>query len=216
MNRRALLFASCFIFSLASHAFAMNISVFGMLALPQGDFADDTKGLAETGYGGGAELNIPFSSAVSDSTGTLLYCAISGFIIHNEMDLTIISSALSATGSGGGWNNVPLLAGIKFMSRQSPSMGFYGVGQFGINIANVSDITIQNGSLSVNETFSTGYSFAFSLGAGVVMQHFDICIRYMGLGEPKQTVTASNNGTSFTERTKQPISQIVIMAGYDF
>ena len=152
-----------------------------------------------------------------------VYFSLSGFFIHQPMDFDAIKAELEAASGqsfsidGGGYSLIPILAGFRYYASNSSSVGVYFAGQAGMNIVTLGDVNLQSGGSTVNESFSTGTSFAFAAGAGLVLnERFEVGIRYMGLGKPEFDMDVKRPSGSFTGSVKQDISLISLLAGIKF
>jgi len=169
---------------------AQSFTVFGSLALPQGDFGDDDfedddAGLALTGFGGGAEYSAP----LGDSPG--LYWAINGSVLFNGVDD-------DASIDVGSWINIPILGGLKYQPESPSNVAFYGTVLAGINFVMVPDVEISwegtdgLGTVKRKREYSldsvTG--FAFAIGGGIVVnKKYNIGLRYFSMGKTKSEGT---------------------------
>ncbi len=223
------------IFITFSISYSQSVEVFGGIALPQGDFGDDSgegAGLAETGFGAGLQFN-------SDLNTPGLSWITSASLLINSTDESPAKNALKGEYgydadidvSIDSWMNIPLLTGLKYISQNPGTMNFYFIGQIGINIVVPPD---QNISLSVYDSYygfmdmnidqsnDSANSFAFLVGGGLLIsENINVGIRYFGLGEPeikskiRGTSTSGSQTATLTAEGefKQNISVLLINIG---
>ena len=190
---------------------ARQIGLFGSLALPSGDFGENSgedAGLAKTGFGIGIEAIIPIGQAGFSlmMTGSLLF---------NSMDEktgdSFLASLSSVSGSDvdselGRWMNIPVLAGLQYQSAISPTLDFFGFGLMGINFVKRPSIAISgSGEVRIFNPYSGYYyisgnfdaelesasanAFGFGFGGGLIInKKFTLSFRYLTLGEPEMDI----------------------------
>ncbi len=198
---------------------AKNIfTLYGHVAIPQGDFGDDTgldAGYATTGYGGGFELSIPSGS-------TNLFYLLSANIFFNSFDDTEIKASirrmfpdLDVSIDAGSWMNIPIMAGLQYRTEINPTLKFIGSGKIGLNIVNGPTIEISAQDVTGEIVYGSYTSFGFGIGGGILINE-KICIglTYLGLGEPEIEMEVSAQGeTTKLDPYDQPISLLLISLG---
>jgi hypothetical protein len=224
---------------LASFTCAGNFTILGMMSLPQGDFGDDFSlsggtgsnggsGGAENGFGVGGEFSVPLQAS------NQMFITTTGLFVHNSIDLSSFEESpdpsVSITADADGWNNFAILSGVKFTGRSSPTMGFYGMGQIGINFVSLGDMDISADQydsyydtyshIDLNTSTDIASSLALAFGGGIEVNRFNIGLRYLMLGKPKlkTKLTITQDGTTQTAHgsAKKEISILVLLVGYNF
>ncbi len=217
MNRFHVAFSIAILAASASFAAISNITGFGTLAIPTGEFADDASsganaGLATTGFGVGGEYNYPID-------GENFIWSSSAFWIFNPTDEDELKKGFGVTSASGmNYWNVPLLTGLKLQKALSPAFTGYVTGQAGFNYKTATDGEIANGGPSTKVKVSGSGAFAFSIGAGMILKQeilnhrIHISGRYMSLGKPTVKLKTNAGSGSFKGET----NLIAILAGLDF
>jgi len=206
-------------YSQANSQDAKNIfSLYGHVAIPQGDFGDDTgqdAGLATTGFGGGIELSIPTGS-------TNLYYLISANILFNSLDDTEIKAmvrqmfpGLNVSVDVGSWMNIPIMAGLQYTAEINPTLKFTGSGKIGLNIVNGPVVEMNVEGVSAEIDYETSTSFGFGIGGGILINdRISIGLTYLGLDEPEINAKIKAQGQSEDiDPFDQPISLLLISLG---
>ncbi len=194
-----------FVFALMFISNAQTVTLFGGVALPQGDFGDDDvddfmdedgeAGLAVTGFGAGFEYSAPMQAE------GLSWVFGASFLMNGvdekEIEKDIPDDWKIDIGS---YINIPIMAGIKYESQSSPTMKFYGQGMAGINIAMIGDLELSyNEEIYIGDpiydyvdydvtqtySFDTATSFGFGFGGGIILNNINIGLRYLLLGTAK-------------------------------
>ncbi|MFA6598133.1 MAG: hypothetical protein WCS69_10450 [Ignavibacteriaceae bacterium] len=188
---------------------SMNFSIYGGAALPQGDFSGttgDKAGYAKTGFcamvEGAKSLNesVNWVSSIS--------------LALNSMDETTIENQMSGPSvSAGSYITTWAMTGVGFETVASPTVKIYGVAQLGLLLSSFPDVTISYGGVSVTQTTKMGTAFAFGFGAGVLINRFNIGLRYY-TGEPEYEESASYGGISSTVKVKLPATILQLMVGF--
>ena len=214
---------------------AQSFGLFGAISMPQGDFGDDSgadAGLAETGFGLGAEYSAPLGSPGWEwvMNGAVLLNGLDddpfedelGYIYGVEVDDVEVGSYI----------NVPLMGGVRYRSPISPTADFFGMGLAGLNIVKGPTISFdmriwddydwEYMNASAEQTFDMATSFGFGLGGGIILnKKFTIGFRYLNLGEPELKgelevdVDYGGSGSAHVE-FDQPVSVLLITAGVTF
>lgn len=188
---------------------SVPLTVFGLLSLPQGDFADEQNGAAKTGFGLGAEFAMPLQG----SQATELRLGVS--YIHNSMDVSEIEDYFVSV-EADGWTNISFLGGIRHYFKGMPD-GLYLQAMAGWNMASPGDLTFDDGNTEFVQSGSFGSAFAFSLGAGMRRGPLDFSLRYMNMGEPEIELKVKEDGELLGKtKFEQKISMLVLTVGYSF
>ena len=223
--KKVLLIIVALLFS-TSFCFAQGLGIFGAISMPQGDFGDDSgsgAGLATTGFGVGADLVMPLGSPGLSGVGTVAF-------LMNKMDKDEIEDSFDLGDDSdldvGSYMNIPVMGGLRFEGKVSPTMAIYGIGQAGINFIKGPKLeaTIEeevwNGSQYVDvegtmkTTFDMTSAFGFAFGGGIILNDkINIGFKYLNLGEPELEgeieVEASSGSSSASENEKIKIDQKV-------
>ncbi len=157
-----------FIFSNSSFAqentSQIQYSIYGGAALPQGDFSSTSvkkAGFANTGFC----AMIESSNILSESMNW-----ISSFSLAvNSVDEVSMENQLSGiTVTTGNYLTSWIMTGIGFQTIASPTVKIYSLGQIGLLLSKLPDITFSSGGQSITQTTNTGTAFAYGFGAGVI------------------------------------------------
>lgn len=200
-------------------ASSMHFSLFGGIALPQGDFGgseknNDKAGFAKTGFCAMAEGSKNLNENV------LWVSSLS--IALNSMDESAIQSLHYAPYkvTAGSYLTSWAMTGIGYETAISPTINIYGVGQIGLLLSSVPEVNAEQSEYTWKYTTKMGTSFAFSLGGGIKINKINIGLRYYG-GEPEyeQTETQTNDniysysyGTyTSTKKVKMPTSVLQLL-----
>jgi len=212
---------------------AQSFGLYGAVALPQGDFGDDSgsdAGLAKTGFGGGMEYCAPLGSPG-------LEWVLSGSLLLNKLDTDPLEDELGWWLDGGdvdagSWMNIPLMGGIRYRTMASPTVDFFAVGLAGLNV--VKGPTIKYEALfwddweyeyvhvEIEQTLDPATSFGMGIGAGIIVnKKLSIAFRYLNLGEPeiKGDIEADVEYEEYFDwdvEFDQPISMLLLTVGVTF
>jgi hypothetical protein len=215
VKMRSFWMASGFVASLAVSAVAGNFTLLGAFSLPQGDLGDSKKANAENGFGVGGDFSVPLQAS------NQLFITTTGLFIHNAENTDDVPSGV--TYDAGGWNNISILSGVKFVGNNSPTMAFYGLAQIGLNFALLGDEDLQSSGYGydIDETtsYEAGTSLALAFGGGVEVNRFNIGLRYLILGKPKlkYEITDNTTGDVIGKGTgKLSISILALLVGFSF
>lgn len=221
-----------------STSIAQSFELFGGVALPQGDFADDKgedAGIALTGFAGGITIISTFENpGLSWITSVaLMYNGTDENVIKEELEQGLnINSGVKVDATS--WMNLPILTGLRYATQIPDQINFYITGQIGMNFVMPPDVDISinaedpftNESLSLTssqENESTN-AFAYAVGGGLIInENIKVGIRYYGMGKPEikstvdveATYTSSSTGSqtvsdSDAAEFKQEISILLI------
>ncbi|HLP60382.1 MAG TPA: hypothetical protein VK186_16190 [Candidatus Deferrimicrobium sp.] len=194
-------------------------TLYGGLAIPQGDFANATNtvpkaGFAKNGLCGGFEFGNTFNNESISGIAALS-------VSVNSMDQKALSSFVQTqTGSynvsvtAGSYVTVMGLYGIKVKGPLSPTASIYGQAQAGFLFSSMPDwsITVSPSSYpsspsTVTEAFDWASTIAYGFGGGLELKDkFNIGVRYIG-GSPEYTMTVKTTTTKM--RLSTSILQIV-------
>ncbi|MDP3683406.1 MAG: hypothetical protein Q8S01_05685 [Ignavibacteria bacterium] len=207
---------------------SMHFSLFGGIALPQGDFGStvidyDKAGFAKTGFSAMVEGSKNLNENV------LWVSSLS--LALNSMDESAMKNRDSFyeeyNATAGSYLTTWAMTGIVYETAISPSINIYGVGQIGLLLSSVPEVKISGsnyyGPFTENITSKIGTSFAFSLGGGVKINKINIALRYFS-GEPEYEQTYKGDvltvidgyytiTDSKTEKTKKPASVLQLLVG---
>jgi hypothetical protein len=220
-----------------------RFTVYGSLAMPTGDFGDDSgmdAGLATMGFGGGAEFCYPFG-AEGLSWATSAWFIMNGVDDDGMVDQLLgeFPSGYDASGSVdvGSYINFPVMTGIRYDAAVSDAASIYGIGQLGLNFLKVPNAEI---CLSVSGwgefvdmegemEYDMGTSLGLCLGGGIVVNEtFDLGFRLLMLGESslegtfEGSMTYGDDWDQWTENfsedleAEQPVSVLLVTAGVTF
>ena len=134
MKTTFVLLLSAFLFlNLNSYSQDSYFGIYGMLAMPQGDYGDtqgDGAAYAKTGFGGGLEYTMALGAA--DGLGWVTTAS----FIMNAHDEDAIAEDMGVPDdvdfSMGNTFNIPIHTGLKYQTELS-SMTVYGLLEVGIN-----------------------------------------------------------------------------------
>jgi hypothetical protein len=184
-------------------------SVFGILSIPTGDYADDDDGLATLGFGVGAEYQLP------RSPGQPVGVVLGGYFIHNPMDFDELEE-FEISADGGGYNHFVALGGIR-INDIGNIPGFYVQGMVGVDVATVGDLEFEYEGETVTQTVSPVSTLAFSIGMGRRLDRWDIGLRYLNFGEPELEFRVEDEfGNVERGEGKQKMAMLAVTVGYRF
>lgn len=243
MKRAIFTVATVCCLAMVGLCYGQDFTAYVGTAMPPGDFGNkhlDNKhaGFAKTGYVVGAEYAVPIRASG-------LFGVIGISTIGNGFDGSEIRSGfvdmigvegLEVDLTMGSWNNIPIMAGLKYQSEISPWLRLYGTGQAGINIIRGPKFEMIaeaiGGSVDIN--WKTATSLGFGIGGGaVIYDRINIGMRYLRLGEANLKGTFDyafpRQGGSATIRWKElptffgrpigdvpPFSVLLLTVGLDF
>lgn len=201
-----------------------SLLISGYAALPTGDFGKDIGenahitrragfdigdyvGLAQNGFGAGAELYTPLALRGVD-------WIISARVLTNRTDVSAIENTfefqlgdtIDLQFEFGNWINIPVMTGIRYGYSLMPGVDIFGFIQVGINITQAAarkavrpEITVKYRypdntvvdttfyDYPVEETtFKYSRDFGFEVGCGVeLFRKFNVGVRYLALNTPR-------------------------------
>ena len=205
---------------------SMHFSLFGGIALPQGDFGstvrdNDKAGFAKTGFCAMAEGSKNLNENV------LWVSSLS--LTLNNMDESAMKDPRydwdDYSVSAGNYLTSWAMTGIGYETVISPTINLYCVGQIGLLLSSVPDVKVSNDYYYYSQTFTTkmGVSFAYGFGAGVKINNFNVGLRYYS-GEPEYEQTDKyilhgpylNEGGTTTKKVKMPATVLQLLVGITF
>jgi hypothetical protein len=136
--------------------------------------------------------------------------------VVNSVDETAIENQLSGfTVSSGSYLTTWTMTGVGIETVASPTVKIYGLAQIGLLLSSVPDLTISSSyGTSVTQTTKMGTALAYGFGAGVLINRFNIGLRYY-TGEPEYEHSVSfNGGNSTTAKEKSPTTVLEVMIGF--
>ncbi|MCK5029386.1 MAG: hypothetical protein KAR57_07120 [Bacteroidales bacterium] len=197
-------------------------SIYGFLALPSGDFGNNSgegAGYAETGFGISAE----YTKAIG-TEGLGWVTSIS--IILNPHDESGLKEFLieefgmpdDGVVKTKSTMSFPVLTGLKYQADISGHIEVFGALQAGLNFIKPGNRGVTVGGESWGMEFDIYTSFGFSVGGGLIFyERFNIGFRYFGLGEPELESTITNlDGNSRIEKFDQKVGALAITLGVNF
>lgn len=208
-----------------------RFGIFGGVSLPTGDFSDEEKGAARTGFLVGGDFTLPFRTL--EKLGWFsTFSVICNSVEEPLADVSLSLSTGSLKTEAGRWMLITPLTGLKFTHQISQGLGLYGIAQAGWMIGRSPNITIkteyhiynpydpwEDEEISITQESAFGYSFAFSLGAGIVINdNINLSLRYLS-GKPKYDIKIDSEGwfdIAVNTTTKQQTSLFQLVVGYDF
>ncbi len=207
-------------FTSSTQTHAGHVGIFGGIAIPAGDFADELGGGASTGFGLEVEYTFPFSKRVPRPT---IFSVTTLGLFINGMDVSALENELDVNANAGSYLNIPLMTGIKFRTPATPSMDFVGAFQVGLNYAKVPTLEAVSfeDDFEMEFDYDPAISFGFTAGGGFTFnRNLNVSIRYFGLGKPEfdSTVTIKSDGYDYddTLKVKQPIAFWLLAVGMTF
>jgi hypothetical protein len=179
-----------------------QFGIYGGVALPIGDFADENKGMATLGFGGGLEYNMSLPTLPLGWV-TSLSATYNGLKSKN-----LESVGAEVTQWLAAWPMTGIRASI-------PALPIYAQVQVGIIIALAPEISYKYNNVKLTEKADPAAAFGFSAGVGAGLGPVKIFARYMS-GKPefkfKVTGVSTSSGSSTTQ---QEISVILITVGIE-
>ncbi|MCF6269803.1 MAG: hypothetical protein L3J41_08840 [Melioribacteraceae bacterium] len=195
----------------------LTFNVHGILSFPNSSFGTlsdnktsrtnriglkigDKIGLAETGFGIGAELNTPVWTEGMN-------WIVSAKILINPTNSTEIQSiyrsqwddSVNVELDVGNWINLPLMTGLKYTFNLFNNFEFYGLAQGGANFSKAPSFIATEGSVTIEKTnyeFVTDYSVELSIGI-IYNKTYNIAFSYFNGGTPRYRGTRELNPIYF-------------------
>lgn len=210
-------------FVITSLLYAQNeelaLVIFGSTSLPTGDFGKDIgkfpkmtrragfdvgdkEGLAQTGFGVGAEIITPvkFKSLSWILSGKFLYNGVDGSAVQSEFRHQL-GDTVDINFDFGNWINIPVMTGFKYDFRLSHKLVLYGMLQGGINVSKAASLKATVAGITVEKTtFDFARDFGYEVGLGLLFDHrYNIGFRYLALSTPRYEGTRKLSEIQFTE-----------------
>lgn len=223
--------------SLISKQFSEGtFGMFGGLSLPTGDFGDEESGAAQIGFLAGVDFTLPFRTL--ERSGWISSLS----VIHNSAkapsaEMSLFETTVNFKSEAGSWILITPLTGFKFVHEISPDLELYGIGQAGLMIGRSPDITMTietesydfdpwtgelittTEKMTLTQESTSASSFAFSVGAGIVINNnISISLTYLS-GKPEYDVEIDSEGwfdITVDMTTKQATSLFQLVAGFNF
>ncbi|GEM_PF-1570244 len=190
----------------------LKLSIAPSLILPMGDFGDSDSfedGLAKTGFGIGIEKYFPLKS---NNVSIVVNCHyIRNGVDTGELEDEFLSELLALGDDPdvtvnpdvdmdfGSWINIPFLGGIKYETPISPSTNLYFIGLAGMNYSRMGSRIVEYSGEGVvgsgyhsadfhfdgriESEYDTNTSFGFCLGMGIMLERFNVSVRYYNFGK---------------------------------
>jgi hypothetical protein len=196
----------------------LALHLFGIVSLPNGDFGKDLGdnarltrragfdigdkvGLAQTGFGCGAELISPvwFQG--------LQWIFSAKTLVNSTKEETAQSEFRSQLGDSvdvileyGQWINIPVMTGFRYDYYFTHKYALYGIIQGGINFSKAASRKVTIGDLTVEDTnYKWTRDFGYELSIGLLFdQTYNIGFRYLSLSTPRY------EGTQYLSETRFP------------
>lgn len=212
-----------FVATPSAQAAEPQFGVFGGLAFPVGDYADDNgsdAGGAGLGFFVGGEIDVALPAKGLSWYSTLM-------IVRNSFDEDVFGfqaqQGQTLETDAGAWLHFPAMSGLKYESEINQDVRMFGFGQMGLNffMPPGADFTLTAGNQTANGEgeADSGVSFGFGIGGGAVFNdQITVSARFLILGEPE--VESEFSGEIFTQTINSEsdvaISMFVISGGYRF
>lgn len=207
---------------LAAQDRPFNVLISGSITMPTGDFGKEIGewaritsrsgfqigekiGMAQTGYGFGAELIFPIKFKGFD-------WVFSGHYLTNRQTDEAIEPFFTDLASDsvnqvnilfdlGNHINIPNMLGFRYSVSPSPDFGFYLQVLAGLNFSKAGSITaLANGVRAEKTTYEWARDFGFEVGVGMdLWRKFSLGVRYLSLATPKYEGTRTLSETYFPE-----------------
>ena len=190
-----------------------GLAIYGGLSQPFGEFGatyGENPGFAQAGFTLGLDVRKCLSPELAWMTSANLSVnACSYPEMHN----------IGFSGENGYWATGWLLTGLKLAGNPSPGVELFCFGQAGAILSESPEVNLYNSYYRVTQKSSSASELGFGFGAGITLDHTVLCLRYLS-GEPEYMVTATiTDGTysdTYSGVMKQPISCLLLTAGYSF
>ena len=197
----------------------LALHLFGIASVPNGDFGKaigdnaritrragfdigDKVGLAQMGFGGGAEL-------ISPVWFKGLQWVLSTKVLMNAADEgTVQSEFRSQLGDSvdvefeyGQWINIPVMTGFRYDLHFTHKYTLYGILQAGVNLSKAASKKAIVGQVTAEDTKKEfARDFGFEVGLGLLFdQTYNIGFRYLALSTPRYEGTRKLSEKQFAE-----------------
>ena len=196
--------------------FTSELSAFGLLSVPVGDFASTSSsnqsGYAMTGYGFGLDLFLRTEKDIS--------VIVTGLYSSNKFDgNALLHTANAPQGTTIDIKNYSLfylIGGAQIDLSLLEDVRLFGLGQVGILFGSFPGYDANNSGFTIRMSSSSASSLALGGGAGVeFLQKIQIRFRYMS-SKPTYEGTYSNIQYNGEYGIEQPTKMMVFSVGYAF
>lgn len=189
-----------------------HIGFFGGVSLPMGKFAevsDKASGFSITGWTVGVDGLVELDPHVDWISSLNLSV--------NRTDMGSLVTAPNIHVSSTSWSNVWLLTGLRVNGPVVPGspLKLFAQGQVGFLFGTSPAVNLDWGSGYSNQGSSSSQALGYSIGAGLAIENFSVCVRYVG-GTPSYNFTATGSGGKVSGAFEQQTSCIEIAAGVGF
>ncbi|MEW5799874.1 MAG: hypothetical protein AB1728_12810 [Bacteroidota bacterium] len=188
-----------------------QFSILGAVSFPTGDFGETNTqkaGFASTGFGVGAEFDIPIDESYSVLT--------SGIFVANPVDVegmkTLFQNQFGSSVNikAESYSSILLMSGIQFIGQSSSKSHIFINAQGGFLFGTLPEITLSSGNAQSNQPSASTTAFAFAVEGGMILgDRFKIGAKYIS-AKPKYNVTASGTGGSISGTIEQPTSMVLL------
>jgi len=183
----------------------LSLHLFANLSQPLGDFGKDIGpnagatrrngyylgdrvGLAQTGFGVGAELLSPvwFRGLNWIFSVKALVNGVNDKAVTADF-ATYVPDSLTGVFDFGNWINVPIMTGFRYDHHFSGQLAAYGLVQAGVNLSKEPSKKVTVGKIVGEDTqFEMARDFGYEIGLGVLYnQTYNLCFRYLQLSTPR-------------------------------
>jgi len=211
--------------SVFSQGSELAVHLYGMAALPAGDYgrdlADDSQltrrsgfsigrqiGLAATGYGLGAELVSPVGfRGLQWLFSVKALCNDSKTKTLQADFRKELGDSVALTLDYGQWLNLPVMTGFRYDHQFTAEFTLYSLLQAGINFSKMASRQASVDGLIVEEAhFDFARDFGFEWGIGVLYdQRYNLGFRYLDLRHPRYECRKKISETIFPEIVSRDI-----------
>jgi hypothetical protein len=183
----------------------LALHLYANLSLPTGEFGKDTAydsgptrrfgyalgdkvGLAQTGYGLGAELIAPvwFKGLQWIFSANVITNGINSQVAKDSYR-SRLGHSVQVDFDFGRWLNVPVMTGFRYDHYFTHQYALYGMVQAGINfsMAPSKKVTVNN-IVGDETTYESARDFGYQMGLGLLYnQTYNLSVRYMALSTPR-------------------------------
>jgi hypothetical protein len=226
---------------------AQQVLISGNITVPTGDFGKDigenpllreragfdigkNVGLAETGFGAGAELITPVTLGGLDwiLSARLLTNSSNIAAIETEFEHQL-GDTVDIEFEYGNWINIPVMTGFRYNYSLAPNFSMHALIQVGINVSKAATRKatreIAGMDSTVEETsFEFARDFGVEFGLGIELANkFNLGVRYLALNSPRYEGTRKLSEKQFPGifsresailGEQRSISMILVTLGY--
>lgn len=189
----------------------MGVNVFGGVAVPMGDFGDDSEsdedaGFAKLGFTVGADL-------IKELGGAPIAWITSISVATHGVDLDADDFGATDADIGRYWL-VPIMTGIGYNVPLGPGTLLTPMAQVGLNFIVGPSGTLDFGGEEFEEEYGMATTFGFGVGGILSFGNMSVSARYLSLGTADREVERSGGGVSETFDVEQPVSIAQIAVGF--